>query len=276
MPTKIQHRIAVAASAVTVTVVALGVLVSNQSGAPSETHIQVAAASASPTASSSEAAAAAARETDSLSRSAARTLPMDTRTVGTITSQRVFNPDGTRTWTKVELHAIVKRTESVDFATITKKNDQLYVGDSKVTRVGVKGKRTATYDVARKSGEVVGKELVTATVVTEPVDKIVEIGTKPVPAPTPPASPAVAPSGGSGAWDRLAQCESGGNWSINTGNGYYGGLQFNLGTWRSNGGTGRPDQASKAEQIRIATKLRDRAGGYSPWPGCAAKLGLPR
>lgn len=76
-----------------------------------------------------------------------------------------------------------------------------------------------------------------------------------------------------GVWDRLAQCESSGNWSINTGNGYYGGLQFNLATWQSNGGTGYPHQASKAEQIAVAERLA-AARGFSPWPQCAAKLGL--
>lgn len=76
-----------------------------------------------------------------------------------------------------------------------------------------------------------------------------------------------------GVWDRLAACESGGNWSINTGNGYYGGLQFNLGTWQANGGTGYPHQASKAEQIRVAENLR-ASRGFSPWPACSAQLGL--
>jgi hypothetical protein len=77
-------------------------------------------------------------------------------------------------------------------------------------------------------------------------------------------------------WDSLAQCESGGNWAINTGNGYYGGLQFSLGTWQAYGGTGLPSQASRETQIAIATKLRDASGGYGAWPACSAKLGLPR
>ncbi|NIS37004.1 MAG: transglycosylase family protein, partial [Actinobacteria bacterium] len=76
-------------------------------------------------------------------------------------------------------------------------------------------------------------------------------------------------------WDALAECESGGNWSINTGNGYYGGLQFNLQTWQAYGGTGYPHENSREEQIRIATKLRDDRGGYGAWPACADKLGLP-
>ena len=77
-------------------------------------------------------------------------------------------------------------------------------------------------------------------------------------------------------WDEVAQCESTGNWSINSGNGYYGGLQFSLGTWRAYGGTGYPHQASRETQIAVATRLRDATGGYGSWPGCAAKLGLPR
>jgi len=78
---------------------------------------------------------------------------------------------------------------------------------------------------------------------------------------------------GGSNWDKLAACESGGNWSTNTGNGYSGGLQFSQGTWTSNGGKGSPHTASKAEQIRVAENLRS-ARGYSPWPACAAKLGL--
>lgn len=80
-------------------------------------------------------------------------------------------------------------------------------------------------------------------------------------------------SANGGVWDRLASCESGGNWSINTGNGYYGGLQFSLSSWRGVGGSGYPHQASKAEQIRRAEILR-ASGGWGHWPACSAKLGL--
>ncbi|MEA5154437.1 ubiquitin-like domain-containing protein [Raineyella sp.] len=76
-----------------------------------------------------------------------------------------------------------------------------------------------------------------------------------------------------GVWDQIAQCESGGNWAINTGNGYYGGLQFNLSTWRAYGGSGLPSSASKAEQIAIATKVQ-AAQGWGAWPACTSKLGL--
>lgn len=87
-----------------------------------------------------------------------------------------------------------------------------------------------------------------------------------------PASAKVSSAGGS-AWDRLAACESGGNWQINTGNGYYGGLQFSLSSWRGVGGQGYPHQASKAEQIRRGEMLR-ASGGWGHWPACSAKLGL--
>lgn len=78
---------------------------------------------------------------------------------------------------------------------------------------------------------------------------------------------------GGGVWDRLASCESGGNWSINTGNGYYGGLQFSLSSWQGVGGSGYPHQASKAEQIKRAEILR-ASGGWGHWPACSAQLGL--
>jgi Transglycosylase-like domain len=74
-------------------------------------------------------------------------------------------------------------------------------------------------------------------------------------------------------WDRLAQCESGGNWSINTGNGYYGGLQFSLSSWRAAGGSGYPHKASRAEQIRRGERLKARQG-WGAWPSCTSKLGL--
>lgn len=74
-------------------------------------------------------------------------------------------------------------------------------------------------------------------------------------------------------WDRLAQCESGGNWAINTGNGFYGGLQFTLSSWRAVGGSGYPNQASRDEQIARAKILQSRQG-WGAWPACSAKLGL--
>lgn len=71
-------------------------------------------------------------------------------------------------------------------------------------------------------------------------------------------------------WDAVAACESGGNWSINTGNGYYGGLQFSMGTWRSNGGSGSPHNASREEQIRVAENVL-QTQGIGAWPTCGGR-----
>jgi transglycosylase-like protein len=78
-------------------------------------------------------------------------------------------------------------------------------------------------------------------------------------------------------WDLLAMCESSGNWAANTGNGYYGGLQFGLATWRGYGGAefaAYPHQATREQQIAIAERLH-AARGFQPWPACRAELGLP-
>ena len=75
-------------------------------------------------------------------------------------------------------------------------------------------------------------------------------------------------------WDAVAQCESGGNWAINSGNGYYGGLQFSPATWTANGGTGLPHQASREEQIRVAENVL-RTQGIGAWPVCGQSAGAP-
>ncbi|MBN9737995.1 MULTISPECIES: transglycosylase family protein [unclassified Pseudonocardia] len=101
-----------------------------------------------------------------------------------------------------------------------------------------------------------------------------EPATKPEPARTQqPDTPDAA------VWDRLSRCESSGDWQISTGNGYYGGLQFDKGTWSDFGGTRyapTADGASREQQIEIATKVRDARGGYGSWPACARRLDLPR
>jgi resuscitation-promoting factor RpfA len=79
-------------------------------------------------------------------------------------------------------------------------------------------------------------------------------------------------------WDRVAACESGGNWSINTGNGYYGGLQFSDRTWDAFGGeryAGTADRATKSQQISVAQKVLSRQGPGA-WPTCGARAGLTR
>ena len=112
----------------------------------------------------------------------------------------------------------------------------------------------------------------------------------PTPAPTPPPTPAppapvvAAPApqrvvtyDGDTVWDRLAQCEASGNWAANTGNGYYGGLQFSYSTWHGYDGgefAEYPHEATREEQITVAKRLH-AARGFQPWPACRVKLGLP-
>ncbi|GAA4699252.1 transglycosylase family protein [Nocardioides conyzicola] len=157
--------------------------------------------------------------------------------------------------------------EPVDFHTVEREDSSMYEGETSVVRDGRTGIRDVTYRIVYRNGDVTVKKVLSQDVRRAPVDEIVKVGTK---------APATNFGGGNTVWDRLAQCESGGNWAINTGNGYYGGLQFNLGTWRANGGSGLPSNASRETQIAIATKVRDASGGYGAWPGCAASLGLPR
>ena len=88
-------------------------------------------------------------------------------------------------------------------------------------------------------------------------------------------APVTAARGPGVNWDAIAHCESGGNWSINTGNGYYGGLQFSRSTWRAYGGgrfAATADQATRAEQILVAERVRD-GQGLGAWPHCGRRAG---
>jgi resuscitation-promoting factor RpfB len=168
------------------------------------------------------------------------------------------------------------KTVTLAHQTVRKQTDDLDRGDTKVDTEGRNGVRTLTYRVVRHNGKTVGKTQTGSTITKKPVTEVVLVGTKEEPEPTR-SSGSSRPSGSTPAsgsvWDRLAQCESGGNWSINTGNGYYGGLQFSLGTWRAYGGSGYPHQNSRAQQIAIAQKLQS-AAGWGQWPACSRKLGL--
>jgi uncharacterized protein YabE (DUF348 family) len=154
--------------------------------------------------------------------------------------------------------------EVVPFAVAQTQDASMAQGTQKITQAGVNGSRNVTYLVTYVDGKVRKKTVLTQQVITAPVTEQVTVGTK--------ASSSF--SGGSTVWDALARCEAGGNWAENTGNGYYGGLQFSLGTWRAYGGSGLPSQASRETQIAIATKIRDASGGYGAWPACSRSLGL--
>ena len=152
--------------------------------------------------------------------------------------------------------------ESIPFSTIEHNDASLAAGTTKTVRTGHAGDRDVTYKLVWHNGHIFHRSVTRQHVYRQPVAAIVKVGTKP--------APTVSISDG-GVWDRIAACESGGDWHANTGNGYYGGLQFSLGTWQSYGGTGRPDQHSREEQIAIAEKVRDAEGGYGAWPVCGAQ-----
>jgi len=165
---------------------------------------------------------------------------------------------------------VQNKTETVDAPVQQIPDDTMAKGTQQVMDPGAPGEKIVTYRIQMKDGKQVSQEKLGEKVTKDPKPKIVKVGTKK------PDNPVI--NDGSD-WDRLAGCEAGGNWAINTGNGYYGGLQFDAGTWRSNGGTAYaalPNQATREQQIAIATKVRDARGGYSAWPACSKKLGLPR
>nr|WP_304502666.1 resuscitation-promoting factor [Brachybacterium sp. ACRRE] len=240
----------------------------------------------------------------------------------TVTVQRVREKESTK-------------KESVDFATKTKKSDELTEGTTKVQTEGQKGTKETKVRETIVDGEVTKTKVLDEKVTKGPVDEVVLEGTKKAPEPeetssdsddsssssakaddsssdadasaskstasksssskssekksqassdskkstssSKSSSSAKAPSVSSGSvWDTIAQCESGGNWSINTGNGFKGGLQFTDQTWKAFGGGAyapSADKASRAQQIAVAKKVQ-AAQGWGAWPGCTSKLGI--
>lgn len=169
-----------------------------------------------------------------------------------------------------DIRVVKKRVkaESIDFSTIERSDGSMFEGETEVVRSGEAGVRDVTYRLTYRNGELVRTKVLRQKVLENPIDAIVRVGTKE-------EVTSNFASGGT-VWDQLAQCESGGNWAINTGNGYYGGLQFSLSTWRSYGGPGYPHQQSRETQIMIAERVRAATGGYGSWPHCSQSLGLPQ
>ena len=188
-----------------------------------------------------------------------------------------FVKDGDKVvFTKVTKRKVHVGHEKLGFDTVTRADASMTKGVTSTVREGRSGFRDVTYRVVTHNGDVVAKRVLKAKVLRAPVSRIVHFGTKPKPQPKPEPQPAAVPaapnySSGGSAWDRIAACESGGNWAANTGNGYYGGLQFSLGTWQAYGGSGRPDQNSREQQIAVAERVRAAEGGYGAWPVCGAR-----
>ncbi len=165
-------------------------------------------------------------------------------------------------------------TETVKYATTTQKDSSMYEGQSKTVTAGKNGSQKVTRELRYVDGTLESSKVLKKAVVSTPSNAVVKVGTKARPAATAPSAGNVSGAGinlaNAAMWDRIAQCESSGNWSINTGNGYYGGLQFATASWLANGGDDfapRADLASRAEQITVANRYYAKAG-LSPW-GCA-------
>ncbi|GAB5076912.1 hypothetical protein ARTHROSP310_00560 [Arthrobacter sp. AD-310] len=165
-------------------------------------------------------------------------------------------------------------TEDVPFESIVSESAELLKGEKEVTQAGSAGKVEKTFKLVLVDGREASRTLVSETVSVQPVAEKITVGTKPKPvaqaAPAGTNTGAAAPAMMNEAmWDKIAQCESGGNWSINSGNGYYGGLQFDIQTWIGAGGGAYAPNASlatKAQQIDIANRVYAQRG-LQPW-GC--------
>ncbi len=193
--------------------------------------------------------------------------PLDRVTPG-LTSDLV---DGSTIVVRRVYEKTITSTVSLAYATTKKSDSSMYTDQSKTLRPGKAGSERVTTRRLYVDGKLASSTVVSRTVLTKAVTAVVAVGTKHRP------TRSAGNTSGTGInlanaamWDRIAACESGGNWHINTGNGYYGGLQFASSTWLSNGGADfapRADLASRAQQITVANRLYARAG-LGPW-GCA-------
>jgi resuscitation-promoting factor RpfB len=201
------------------------------------------------------------------------------------------------TVTRVAKTSVVEEAEVAQPADQQVEDSSLEAGSTTVTQQGSAGKDQVTYEVTTTNGAETAKTEVSRTALSPAQATVIAVGTKAAPVAAASSSSssnasssnssssssagssesastgtgsssAPVSSGSSGVnWDGIANCESTNNWSINTGNGYYGGLQFDISTWNSAGGSAyasRPDLASREQQIAVAENLyADR--GTSPW-----------
>lgn len=148
----------------------------------------------------------------------------------------------------------------------------LPIGSEVVEDPGVPGEQIVTFRVTLANGQEADRRQLAAQEVTPARPARIRVGAKG-------SAHRSTGSTASGAtvWDQLARCESGGNWAANSGNGYYGGLQFDKATWSANGGNQYapyPNQASREEQIEVAQRVHNARGNYHAWPTCSAQAGL--
>ncbi|WP_245827978.1 resuscitation-promoting factor [Sinomonas mesophila] len=173
--------------------------------------------------------------------------------------------------TRVDVSEAPVVSETLPFSTEKTESAELTQGETKVVQKGVAGTVEKQYRVVTLDGREATRTLVSEKVTKEPVAEKVLVGTKPKSQNTGAAAP---PMDRLAMWEAIAQCESGGRWNINTGNGYYGGLQFDIPSWLANGGGQYAPNASlatKEQQIAVANTYYDKAG-LAPW-GCRHVVG---
>jgi resuscitation-promoting factor RpfB len=136
-----------------------------------------------------------------------------------------------------------------------------------VENPGTPGVQDVTFAIAKVNGAETGRLPVANVIIAPATDGVLRVGTKP--------GTEVPPVSNGTTWDALSRCEAGGNWAINTGNGFFGGVQFDQNTWERNGGlryATRADLATREEQIAIAEVTRARQG-WGAWPVCSGRVG---
>ncbi|MCZ4582146.1 transglycosylase family protein [Rhodococcus opacus] len=166
-----------------------------------------------------------------------------------------------RTETKVETLPLAPEEQRIEDPTMNKSR-------TVVENPGLPGVQDVTFAVNTVNGKEVGRNQVSATVTTPAQPKVIRVGAKP--------GTEVPPVENGSVWDALAQCEATGNWAINTGNGFFGGVQFDQNTWERQGGlkyAPRADLATREEQIAVASKTQ-KTQGWGAWPSCSGRLGV--
>ena len=209
--------------------------------------------------------AAAAQTVSELLRSRGVFVDSNDRVTPGLDTQVTENMDITIDRVDVEQRTAV---EEFDVEPRYVEDENLAEGEEEVREEGEKGKREVTRRIVTVNGEFESDEIVKREETRKGRAAVIARGKK-----ESASAPAVA---GGSVWDSLAQCESGGDWSINTGNGFYGGLQFTASTWAAYGGTEyapTANLATREQQIAVASKVQ-QGQGWGAWPACTASLGI--
>ncbi|AWT25682.1 resuscitation-promoting factor [Corynebacterium provencense] len=169
----------------------------------------------------------------------------------------------------------VTEEQPVEPAVRVEEDPELDQGTEQVISEGTVGSARVTVRIQKLNGVETAREVLRSEEITPASERVVRRGTRVAPVASSASASAPSVAGGS-VWDSLAQCEAGGNWATNTGNGFSGGLQFTPSTWAAYGGTAYAPEAHMAtreQQIAVAEKVQ-ASQGWGAWPACTSKLGI--